>query len=159
MAKQILKGFTMLTLIIGLSFVSSVVSANGQSSTTRASAQIPFEFLVGDRSLPSGKYTVSTATRAGDVLMIKNADTNRAAVRLTNVMQPKGDKTQARLVFHRYGQRYFLSEVWMGRNSSGYQLLKSRQERSVERELAAVVSKSEFAQVAYERIEIAATLR
>src|SRR6266487_3689499 len=152
MAKQILKGFTMLTLIIGLSFVSAVVSANGQSST-RASAQIPFEFLVGDRSLPSGKYNVSTTTGAGEMLMIKNADTNRAAVRLTNVIEPKRDKTQARLVFHRYGQRYFLSEVWMGRDSSGYQLRKSHQERSIERELAAVPSKSELAQVTYERIE------
>ena len=155
MAKQILKGFTMLTLIVGLSFVSAVVS-KGQSSI-RTSAQIPFEFFVGARSLPSGKYTVAKATMAGDVLLIKNADTNKSAVRATNVIGPEGNKKQARLVFHRYGQRYFLSEVWTW-DSSGYQLRKSQQERSAERELAAVPSKSELAQVTYERIEIAANL-
>lgn len=48
MGKQILKGFTMLMLVLGLAFVSAVVSANGQA-TRQVTVNIPFQFVVGDK--------------------------------------------------------------------------------------------------------------
>ena len=153
MAKQILKGFTMLALIVGLAFVSAVVSANGQS--TQTVTKVPFEFIVGDKTLPSGRYTISPSSDTNKALMIRGRS---SAIRLTNEIQPTKDKT-ARLVFHRYGERYFLSEVWMGGDSTGRKLLKSRQEGSIERELASVGSKGKVAQSTYQVVEIVATFQ
>ncbi|MDQ3665320.1 MAG: hypothetical protein M3410_01765 [Acidobacteriota bacterium] len=49
---------------------------------------------------------------------------------------------QAKLVFRRYGQRYFLSEVWTPGQLTGWQLLKSGEERAIEHQLAAISSRA-----------------
>jgi hypothetical protein len=157
MKKEILKGFTMLALIVALALATAVAS-NAQSSD-RIVADVPFEFSVGDQSMPSGEYAVRAANSQGNALMIQSNDTKSSAMRLTNSIQSDRNKTHARLVFHRYGERYFLAEVWSGGDSTGRQLLKSRQERAIERELASTQSKSELAQNSYETIEVLAALR
>ena len=73
-------------------------------------------------------------------------------MRLTDPIRPNKTNEQARLVFHRYGERYFLAEVWSGSDSTGRQLMKSRQERAIERELASI-------QGSYETVEVLAALR
>ena len=154
MGKDIVKGFTMLLLIVALAFVSAVVSANGQSGRVLV-ADIPFDFAVGDKALPSGAYTVKAITAGNEALMIRNKDSQSAAMRLTNQINAPKLPAQAKLVFHRYGERYFLSEVWTGEDNTGRQLTKSRQERAIERELAS----TSVAQARYERVEILATLQ
>jgi hypothetical protein len=69
------------------------------------------------------------------------------------------NKTPARLVFHRYGERYFLAEVWNGADRAGRQLLKSQEERAIEREFASISSNDATAKNTYERVEVAASLR
>lgn len=150
MSKQILKGFTMLMLVVGLAFVSAVVSANGQG-TTEARANIPFQFIVGDKSLPAGKYAVRP-NKGSRVVAIDNRDSQGSARRLTSEIMGNR-KENARLVFHRYGNRYFLAEVWMG-EPTGIQLAKSREERVLERELASLASNGESGRQTFETIAI-----
>ena len=155
MKKQMIKGFTMFMLIVALALVTAVVSANGQSQSVKA--DIPFEFAVGDKALPSGEYAIRSATLGGDAMMIRCENAKSSALRLTNAIEDKRNVGQVKLVFHRYGERYFLAEVWTG--ESGRELLKSRQERAIERELASIPSKGSSAQARYERVEILATLQ
>jgi hypothetical protein len=150
--KELLKGFTMLALTVALGLATATAS-NAQSSN-RIVADIPFEFTVGDQSLPSGQYAVRAANSQGNALIVQSNDAKSSAMQLTNSIRPNKPKTQARLVFHRYGERYFLAEVWSGSDSTGRQLMKSRQERAIERELA-----SKLAQGSYETIEVLAALR
>ncbi len=157
MKKELLKGFTMLMLIVVLAFASAV-AAKAQSSD-RIVADIPFEFSVGDESMPSGQYAVKTANSQGNVLMIQSNDAKSSAMRFTNPIEENKNNTHSRLVFHRYGERYFLAEVWSGSDNTGRRLLKSRQERAIERELASTRSKSQPAQSSYETIEVLAALR
>lgn len=157
MKKELLKGVTMLMVIVVLAFATAVVSANAQSSN-RVVAEIPFQFTVGDRAMPSGKYAVKATNMQGIALIIQSADAKRAAVRLTNSMEPTKANERAKLVFHRYGERYFLAEVWSGGSNTGRELVKSRQERAIERELASNGLRSELAQTKYEVVEIVATL-
>ncbi len=158
MKKEILKGFSMLMLIVGLAFVTAVVSVKGQSSD-RIVTNVPFDFVVGEKTLPAGQYTVKEVATGGRALLIAERNAKSSIIRLTNDLEPKRDKTQARMVFHRYGQHYFLAEVWNGGDSFGKQLQRSRQERAIERELAAIVSKSELAQSTYETVELVAVVR
>ncbi|MDQ2920377.1 MAG: hypothetical protein M3R52_01990 [Acidobacteriota bacterium] len=157
MKKEILKGFAMLMLLVALALATAVVSANAQSSA-KVMSNIPFEFVVGDKTLPAGEYSVAPATAAGNALMIQNADNGKAAIRLTDPTEQMKNNTHARLVFHRYGKSYFLAEVWNG-ESVGRQIVKSRQERAIERELASIPSKSELAQSTYETITVVAVRR
>lgn len=154
MKREILKGLTMLTLIVGIAFATAVASANAQSANGVIS-NIPFEFVVGNETLPAGEYRINTALEPA--LAIKSADLKHSAMRMTNGTKPSSER-RARLVFRRYGQKYFLAEVWNG-SERGRQLTKSRQERAIERELASIPSKSEFAASTYETVEVAAVLR
>jgi hypothetical protein len=156
MKKQMIKGFTMFMLIVALAFVTAVVSANGQSQRVRA--DIPFEFAVGDKTLPSGAYAIKSFTAGGEAMMIRSEDAKSVALRLTNAIADERNVGLVQLVFHRYGERYFLAEVWTGA-SGGRQLLKSRQERAIERELASIPAKAGSAQTRYERVAILATLQ
>jgi hypothetical protein len=69
------------------------------------------------------------------------------------------DKKHARLVFHRYGERYFLAEVWSGLDVSGRQLVKSQEERAIEQELANLATNGNSAAAAYEVVELVAIVR
>jgi hypothetical protein len=157
MEKELLKRVTMLMLIVALAFATAIVSANAQSSN-RVVAEIPFQFSVGDQALPAGKYAVKATGAQGNALMIQSADAKRSAIRLTNSIESTRNNERARLVFHRYGDRYFLAEVWTGAGNTGHQLLQSRPEAAIDRELASNGSRSELAQTKYEIVEVVATL-
>ena len=158
MNKELLKGFTMLMLIVVLALATAVASANPQSVNSVV-ADIPFEFSVGYKTLPAGEYSVRTVTTAGDALMIQSADGKSSAVRLSEATERTKNKSHARLVFHRYGERYFLAEVWNGADRSGRQLLKSQEERAIERELASISAASATAKNTYETVEVIASIR
>lgn len=155
MSRQMVRGLTMLALVVALAVMSSVV-ANGQAD--RVYAQIPFDFIVGDKTMASGEYSVRALDNAGVALLIKSTDANDKAIRLSNATGPQ-KIGEARLVFHRYGNTYFLAEVWKPGESSGRELRSSRQERAIKKEFEAVASKSEPNKHGYDEVVILATVR
>lgn len=159
MRKEIVKGFTMVVLVISLALMTAVVSANAQSANRVVSSSIPFDFVVGNKTLPAGQYNFRRVTSVGEAILISAKDTKGSIISLTNVLEPTRQNSRARLVFHRYGQHYFLAEVWGGDGQNGRQLSRSRQERAMERELASIVSKTELAGRTYETVELLATIR
>jgi hypothetical protein len=158
MKKELLKGFTMLALTAALTLATAVASAKAQSAN-RIVADIPFDFSVGYKIMPAGGYTVKTVSPTGNALMIQTADGRMAAVRLSDKTERAKNIPHTRLVFHRYGERYFLAEVWNGFDKTGRQLLKSQEESSLENELASISAKSETAKNTYETVEVLAVLR
>jgi len=161
MKKEFLKGLTMVLAIVALAFVSAVAS-NAQSARKAAGeankllVDIPFEFSVDYKTMPAGEYTVQTIATAGDSLLIQSADGKTAALRPSEATEALKKSATSRLVFHRYGQRYFLAEVWNEASTAGRRLMKSQSELSIERDLANISSKSELAQSCYETVEVQA---
>lgn len=167
MKKEFLKGLTMLLTIIAVAFVTAV-AANAQVSRVASNetssnlmAAIPFEFTLDYKTMPAGEYFLQTLGTAGNGLLIQSIDGKTSAFRPSEAIegvrnQPVRNRGNARLVFHRYGERYFLAEVWCGGDSAGRQLMKSRDEQQLEREVASINSRSEQAQTSFERIEVAA---
>ncbi len=158
MTRQILKASAMVLFLVGLALVSAVTSASAQTSSRIVSADVPFSFIVGEQHLPAGKYIVAATTNTGDTLLVKSRDARASAMRLSNSLEGRRGEASVKLVFRRYGQRYFLGEVWGG-DSIGRQLIKSKQERSIERELASMSSKNDLAMNTYERVEVVAIAR
>jgi hypothetical protein len=153
MEKQKIKGMTLGLLIVALSLATGVVSANGQS-TQKQHATIQFDFVVGNKSLSAGKYeVVESATH--ETLQITGIENNQSVFRLTSPVTQVAPCERGKLVFHKYGDQYFLAEVWIAGASSGRHLTESSKEKTLSRDLAAIPSKSEVAQTRYERIEVA----
>jgi hypothetical protein len=96
--------------------------------TMPLTANIPFEFMVGGKTLPAGEYIVSPETTKS-VLRIRNDDTNEGALVLTNSAETLNYSDQAKLIFHRYGNQYFLWEIWAPGANVGYEVPKSKAER------------------------------
>jgi len=160
MKREFLKGFTMLVLVVTLALTLAVVSANGQSTANRVVANVPFEFSVGYKTLPAGDYSVQSIVSC-DGLLIQSADGKVSALRLSDTTRQIKDKPKARLVFHRYGERYFLAEVWNGVEKAGRQLTKSQEERAIANELmlASARENAHATKDIYEIVEVAAVLR
>jgi hypothetical protein len=152
MQRQILKGLTMLMVTLALAAASAVV-ANGQSKQ-KLIAQVPFDFVVAEKTLRSGEYHVRAINQAGDAISIKSVDGDQV-LRLSSPRMRSGRQMSAKLVFHRYGNTYFLSQIWMAGESTGRELAKTRGERAVERELKTIASNKP----AYEVVEVIALAR
>ena|ERR1700682_6535551 len=102
--------FGRLLMTIGLSAVlgSSLMLAQ---SNPAGKADIPFAFHVRDSALPAGNYTVQEFSPAG-MIRIRNNDTGQSILTLAPPNR-SGHTEDSKLVFHKYGDRYFLSELWL----------------------------------------------
>ena len=145
MAKQMIKGLAMSVLMVTLSLIT--VSAT-KAQTTRQVANIPFDFVVGSEELQAGEYRVEPASSTG--MAMKISGDHQAVFRLSSTITANRRAETGKLVFHRYGNRYFLAEIWTPGDSVGRELLKSKDEKAVERELATAKSSRR-----YERVEVA----
>lgn len=151
MATQLIKGFAMVVLVVVMSLVTAVVSAQGQS-VKKLRATIPFEFTVGSANLSAGEYNVRSINDDGDVILVSGQSKAQNAVRMSNPMTAATAPKTGKLVFHRYGNRYFLSEIWTPGQNAGRQLRMSKAERAIQRELQSVASSKHV----YELVELAA---
>ena len=114
--------------LLGLGLL--LVTALAYAKTVNMKVNIPFNFVVGGATLPSGEYTVQGLS-LGNAISIRKSD--QTAKSLTLAIRCESSKTQekSKLVFHRYGDRYFLAQIWMAGDNSGHQLPKSRREAEV----------------------------
>ena len=152
MRKQLVRGTTMLLLMAALVFVTAVASANAQ---TRSRADVPFEFVAGNKTLPAGHYDISDGTQGREVVKISARQNDASVFAMTVGITNKKASQSSKLVFHRYGNRYFLAEIWSEGDRQGQKLLKSREEKAIENEMAMINSKTELVARGYERVEIA----
>jgi len=100
-------------------------------------AEIPFSFHVGDSSFPAGSYTASTNIGSSAAMVLRSLDGKSSVMALSNGVQSKR-RTEPVLVFNRYGDEYFLFQVWTGPGETGRQLVPSRHEA----ELAAAAKRN-----------------
>jgi hypothetical protein len=75
-------------------------------------AEIPFAFHAGKTTLPAGHYRFSQS-RGNQFQMIQNQQTYESIMLMAGT-PGVGAAKHSRLIFHRYGQQYFLSEVHSG---------------------------------------------
>ncbi len=117
-------------LLTATFFLLSVDLAQAQS--TKARATIPFAFYWGEGMLPAGNYDV-TSFEYGGILRLTNRDTRTSAVFNTISVSRLASEANPKLIFHRYGDDYFLAEMWWGGRSDGRKLLPSKAERELAR--------------------------
>lgn len=129
MRKRICVSLMALSILVSTAAASPALAKSVDGVMT----QIPFDFYVGDRLAPAGKYTVASLNDDESALRISNG--RQGGTVLTNAASERGEG-RARLVFHKYGGQYFLRAVW-GADSMGRKLQESKRERSLRKEIAA----------------------
>jgi hypothetical protein len=117
-----------LSVVIALSLLATLTVIGLANYTSRIRADIPFDFMVGTKQLPAGQYAIWSGTTSS-TLTIRSEDAKHAAMFLVQGGQIAKGELQAKLDFHRYGNQYFLAQVWDGVSDTGQQLLKSKAER------------------------------
>ena len=127
------------SLLCAILLATVIASAQGQTLGYRIKANIPFDFTIGNKKLPSGKYSLGRARQFSDDALISVEDKDgRSKLIRTSIPVLTGDITQQpMLVFHRYGDQYFLYQVWPAGATTGRQFPKSRSEREVEENVGA----------------------
>ena len=92
---------------------------------------IPFDFTVVDKTLPAGNYDVKNLVATGvGFLHIRGTENQEQAGFYAIAVEKTGKLGKPMFVFRRYGDKYFLAEVWTG-VSTGRELPKSYQERQI----------------------------
>jgi hypothetical protein len=126
MKRNLFLGLTALALAL----VINVPFAAAQS----AKANVPFDFAIAGKTMPAGTYTVSEISDS----QIRVANTESTATLLMRAQREERlDYQSAKMVFHKYGDKYFLAEVWNGAGATGLHIPASKWEEEIKSEYRA----------------------
>lgn len=116
---------TLLTL--GLAGAMAAGAAGLQSNLK---VTVPFEFNAGRAVLPAGEYWVERQP-VSDTLVIRNVATAAGVFVRVLPTESHSQDTRARMVFRKYGDHYFLAEIWNAGSATGAAVPKSKREREM----------------------------
>ena len=114
-------------LVLALMLVSTG-AALAQLGDTGIKARVPFDFVLGNKAVPAGEWTVQSASMSG-VLLIQNTGAKVGVLSTSQRDETKKPAGSCALVFHRYNNRYFLSEIEIEGSRIAYQLPEGKTQR------------------------------
>lgn len=125
----------LLALGLALMFVLTMYPAKAHAQTMRElEVNIPFEFQAGNSKLPAGKYVIHALDDSDPTIMaISSADGTVTA--FFNVQSDKANAVpaQSELIFNKYGNRYFLAQLFEKGDQNGSKVVESRDEKRISR--------------------------
>jgi hypothetical protein len=135
---------TLNTFIHALSAVAVLGTASLYAQTA-VFANVPFDFTVQTVTMPAGEYALQPLSSNTGLIRLRNLETGRSVA----VLAPSGlsaykgkDSESGKVIFHRYGDRYFFSEVWTPSGLRGHampsKLEQEVQASNTERQIASV---------------------
>ena len=103
-------------------------TTHAQSGSLKLRFDVPFAFTVENAEFSAGQYELTQPARW--ILMVRNINTQSSGFEHARVAHSsKQADGRARMVFHRYGNVYFLVEVRDGSIDSTYDLRESNEEK------------------------------
>jgi hypothetical protein len=111
-------------------FAALFMATAAQAQHENVKANVPFDFVVGDRAYPAGEYYdyVRSMDQNDVVLRIDNSEATTSGFVHSNPCRGIEPATTTKLVFHRVGDSYFLYQIWTEGHSGGRQFPISRRE-------------------------------
>ena len=140
------QAFSLISLLSLLLLAGSAIA-----QTVRVRANVPFNFTVGNKTLPAGMYSIRTiGDRGMTTLLVQAQDGHSSIMTNSNAAENLKPADKSKLVFNRYRDQYFLSEIWVAGVSRGHRLPKTSREKELARDLAQDLTQR--------RVEIVASL-
>lgn len=118
----------LLILIAAIIFVNAFTANNVSAQTPKfISAEVPFEFRIGDKIYPAGAYRLeSVGESSSNVFQLRGADEKDRRMLITGSLTVSRPQTP-KLVFYRIGEEYYLKSIFMEDGKWGFSLPVSRQ--------------------------------
>jgi len=118
-------------VMAGMMALIAMATTQVAQAQDRLAVNVPFDFMAGNTQLPAGEYTVQVSAPTHSIILISRKDSTTSAFINTNPAVSSQPQSESKLVFNRYGDRDFLSQVWQEGNAEGRQLLKSSREKEM----------------------------
>jgi hypothetical protein len=115
--------------LIGLGLLLATASAYAQTGVVKAN--VPFNFIVEKTQIPAGEYLIQNISQTGTAMSIESSDRKLVKVVLPNACESTQAPEKTKLVFHRYGDQYFLAQIWTEGNDRGRELPRTQRESEV----------------------------
>ena len=113
--------------------VSIVAAGVCRAQSRPLEVNVPFAFEVGNKTMPAGSYRVESMPTGGGSLEILRATSSDVHLTISTMATAlKGGTPGPALVFHRYGNRYFLAQIWTGVGHAR-EVFPSQQEKELAR--------------------------
>src|ERR1700746_2185182 len=129
MKRQAFSLVSLLTLLL--------VAGSAFAQTVHLRGNIPFNFAVGNKTFPAGTYDIgSIESGPGKILLLQARDSNTSRMLNSNAAETLEPADKTKLVFNQYGNRYFLSQIWVAGETRGHQLPKTSREKETARDVA-----------------------
>lgn len=124
-----MKNYAAIALVACVAFVT--LAATPSHAQALIKADVPFEFSAGYGVLPAGEYTVQPIGGMNTLLI----SSGRRGIEMVmpNTTDWRTDFETPKLVFHRYGNEYFLAEVWSSSDNAVRKLQVHPRERQLAR--------------------------
>lgn len=123
-----MKNYAAIALVACVAFL--IVAAAPAHAQAMIKADVPFSFSAGYGVLPAGAYSIS---RVGvQFTLLLSSGQRGIELMMPNTTEWRNGFNTPKLVFHRYGDEYFLAEIW----SSSDGAVRTLQVHPRERQLA-----------------------
>jgi hypothetical protein len=106
MKHQIFKLTAIFAILLGL----AVTGVQAQAPS-KVEVNIPFAFSAGKTTLQAGVYSIKRMS--GNYLALRSVDGKSTVILNAPVNLTSLDDKAERLVFNKYGDQYYLSQIWL----------------------------------------------
>lgn len=98
------------------------------SSDQKLITNVPFEFTVGNKVVPAGQWTTRRISRNENMLLFSNLNANIAVASSSLPGESKMTPAKCSLIFHKYGDSYFLVAIKIEGDRANYRFPESKAE-------------------------------
>lgn len=122
-----------LNTLAAILILVGALTVNAQAQTAGAQkvvANIPFAFNAGNTNLPAGKYSITVLNPSSDRKILQIRSTKGSSATVLTTAETGNISDDAKLVFQRYGDRYFFAQVQMAGDGTTFAAVKSNTERA-----------------------------
>ena len=115
---------------ISLLTAASLMAQAGAFAQSRLEATIPFNFTVGEHELPAGTYAIDHIMPR--LISVRGWNGNKVVGAVAPIISSEIDsKDSCKLIFNKYGDHYFLSEIHAGEGEVTGKFARSKHEEQV----------------------------
>lgn len=134
--RKVARRHYLLSLFVALAFVLTIYPSKANAQIVGdLEANIPFQFHVGNTKLPAGEYRIHVLDDSDLTIMeISSKDGSASALFQVQGVEANNTPTKSELIFNRYGNHYFLAQLFDQGEPSGSQVPESRYEKAMSKE-------------------------
>jgi hypothetical protein len=119
-------GSSLIACALTIGSLASTQSASAQISTPLAEVNIPFAFQTGLQTLPAGTYRIDR--ESSNLVRLQGPGRAAGFVEMHDAIKRRA-ADHGTIVFARYGDKYYLRQIWTAGSTDGLECPKSRAEK------------------------------